>query len=112
MGSGNYDEGIVLSKDWNGGLAYLSAVCNNGLKGGGAAGLNFGTGSNPTAGPQGPIFTGTVAHEMAHQFSATHTMASGNGACGGGNNSLPSAYEPGGGSTIMAYAGSCKFQDA
>jgi hypothetical protein len=107
LGSGNYDEGIVLSNDWNGGLAYLSAVCNNGLKGGGAAGLKFGTGSNPTPGPQGPIFTGTVAHEMAHQFSAQHTMASGTSSCGGGNNSLTTAYEPGGGSTIMAYAGSC-----
>jgi hypothetical protein len=112
LGNGNFDEGIVLSKGWNGGLASLSVVCNNSFKGQGAAGLTFGTGSNPTPGPQGPIFTGTVAHEMAHQFSATHTMASGSGACGGGNNSLPSAYEPGGGSTIMAYAGSCNFPDA
>lgn len=106
LGSGNYDQGIVLSKDWNGGLAYLSAVCNNGLKGGGAAGLTFGSGSNPTAGPQGSIFTGTVAHEMAHQFSAQHTMASGSSSCSG-NTNAPTGYEPGGGSTIMAYAGSC-----
>ncbi|MFL5744754.1 MAG: reprolysin-like metallopeptidase [Niastella sp.] len=112
LGSGNYDEGIVLSKDWNGGLAYLSAVCNNGLKGGGAAGLTFGTGSNPAAGPQGSIFTGTVAHEMAHQFSAQHTMASGHASCGNGNVNPPTGYEPGGGSTIMAYAGSCGSPDA
>jgi hypothetical protein len=106
LGSGNYDQGIVLSKDWNGGLAYLSAVCNNGIKGGGAAGLTFGTGANPTSGPQGSIFTGTVAHEMAHQFSAQHTMASGSSSCSG-NTNVPTGYEPGGGSTIMAYAGSC-----
>ena len=106
LGSGNYDQGIVLSKDWNGGLAYLSAVCNNALKGGGAAGLTFGTGANPTTGPQGSIFTGTVAHEMAHQFSAQHTMASKSSSCNG-NTNVPTAYEPGGGSTIMAYAGSC-----
>jgi hypothetical protein len=112
LGSGNYDEGLVLSRDWNGGLAYLNAVCNNSLKGGGAAGLTFGTGSNPTSGPQGPIFTGTVAHEMAHQFSAQHTMASGNASCGGGNVNPPTGYEPGGGSTIMAYAGSCGSPDA
>jgi len=112
LGNGNYDQGIVLSKDWNGGLAYLSAVCNNGIKGGGAAGLKFGTGSNPVAGPQGTIFTGTVAHEMAHQFSAQHTMASGNASCGNGNVNAPTGYEPGGGSTIMAYAGSCGSPDA
>jgi hypothetical protein len=112
LGSGNYDQGLVLSRDWNGGLAYLSAVCNNGLKGGGAAGFLSGFGSNPTLGPQGPIFTGTVAHEMAHQFSAQHTMASGNASCGSGNVNPPTGYEPGGGSTIMAYAGSCGTPDA
>jgi hypothetical protein len=112
LGIGNFDEGIVLSYDWNGGLASLGVVCNNTFKGRGAAGLTFGTGSNPTPGPQGPIFTGTVAHEMAHQFSAQHTMASGNSSCGGGNVNPPTGYEPGGGSTIMAYAGSCGLPDA
>lgn len=112
LGSGNFDQGIVLNKGWNGGLAYLGVVCNPTYKGGAAAGLDFGNGSNPTAGPQGPVFTGTVAHEMAHMFSATHTMASGNASCGGGNTNVPTGYEPGGGSTIMAYAGSCGTPDA
>jgi hypothetical protein len=102
-----YDEGIVVNNGWSGGLAALNAICNNTTKGRGAAGYMYGFGSNPVAGPQGPVFIGTVAHEMAHQFGATHTMASGTAACGGGNNSITSAYEPGGGSTIMAYAGSC-----
>jgi hypothetical protein len=106
LGIGNFDEGLVLNRGWNGGLAYLGVVCNNTYKGGGAAGLTFGTGSNPTAGPQGPIFIGTVAHEMAHQFNVTHTMASEDGSCGGNTNAA-TAYEPGGGSTIMAYTGSC-----
>jgi hypothetical protein len=106
LGLGNFDQGIVLNNGWNGGLAYLGVVCNSTFKGGGAAGLNFGSGSNPTAGPQGPIFTGTVAHEMAHQFSATHTMNSNSASCAG-NVTPATAVEPGGGSTIMAYAGSC-----
>lgn len=106
LGSGNFDQGIVVNNGWNGGLAYVGVVCNPSLKGGASAGLTFGTGSNPTPGPQGPIFTGTVAHEMAHQFSATHTFASTNGSCNG-NAAAATAYEPGGGSTIMAYAGSC-----
>ncbi len=102
-----YDQGIVVNNGWSGGLAALNAVCNVTRKGQGAAGFEYGFGSNPVQGPQGPVFIGTVAHEMAHQFGATHTMASGTAACGGVNNSLASAYEPGGGSTIMAYAGSC-----
>ena len=106
LGSGNFDEGIVLNDGWNGGLARLGVVCSSTQKGEAAAGLDFGNGSNPVAGPQGPIFTGTVAHEMAHQFSATHTMASINGGCNG-NTTAATAYEPGGGSTIMAYAGVC-----
>ncbi|HEX6430860.1 MAG TPA: M12 family metallo-peptidase [Niastella sp.] len=106
IGNGNYDEGLVLSNDWDGGLAFLGVVCNNTYKGRGAAGLTFGAGSNPTLGPQGPVFIGTVAHEMAHQFNVTHTMAATNGGCAGNGNPA-TAYEPGGGSTIMAYAGVC-----
>lgn len=107
LGNGNYDLGMVFNRGWNGGLASLSVVCNNSFKGRSASGLTFGTGPNPTAGPQGPIFDGTVAHEIAHQFSATHTHSATNGGCGGGNVSPATAYEPGGGSTIMAYAGVC-----
>jgi hypothetical protein len=106
LGSANYDIGIVFNNDWNGGLALRPSVCSS-VKGGAAAGLTFGTGANPTDGPQGPIFEGTVAHEIAHQFNATHTHSVTTGACGGGNISASSAWEPGGGSTIMAYAGSC-----
>jgi hypothetical protein len=112
LGSGNFDQGIVLNNGWQGGLAYLGVVCDPTYKGGAAAGITFGYGSNPSPGPQGPVFTGTVAHEMAHQFSATHTMASGNSNCGSGNTNVPTGYEPGGGSTIMAYAGSCGTPDA
>lgn len=106
LGNSNFDIGIVLSDEWNGGLAYTGVVCNTTFKGQAAAGLTSGTGSNPNTGPQGPVFIGTVAHEIAHQFSATHTMASVSASCT--RNATPAtAYEPGGGSTIMAYAGSC-----
>lgn len=106
IGSPNYDLGIVFNRGWNGGLAGLSVTCNNSFKGRSSAGLDFGIGANPTPGPQGPVFAGTVAHEIAHQFSATHSFAGNNSGCAG-NNTAATAYEPGGGSTIMAYAGIC-----
>jgi len=107
IGSANYDLGIVFNYGWNGGLASLGVVCNNSFKGQGSAGLDFGLGANATPGPQGPIFDQTAAHEIAHEFSATHTHSATNGACGPPNISAITAYETGGGSTIMAYAGSC-----
>ena len=106
LGSGSFDLGMVLHRGWNGGIAALSSVCNAANKGRAASGLNFGTGSNPIAGPQGPLFDGVVAHEIAHQFSAQHTFAAVNGGCVG-NNNIATAWEPGGGSTLMGYAGVC-----
>ena len=105
LGAGGFDLGMVFHHGWNGGLAQLSVVCNAN-KGRSASGLSFGTGSNPVAGPQGPIFDGVVAHEIAHQFSAQHSFAANNGGCLG-NTNAGTAWEPGGGSTIMAYAGVC-----
>ncbi len=95
----NYDMGHVFNAGWNGGLAQLSAVCTLTGKARAASGLqtNFG-------GPTGSVFESVVAHEMAHNFSARHTHSASNTPCGGGNLSLTTAYEPGGGSTIMAYA--------
>ncbi len=105
FGVNGYDLGIVFHNGWNGGLAQLNAVCNTG-KGRGGAGLSFGFGANPVQGPQGPAFDVTVAHELAHEFSATHSFSATNGSCGA-NVSAGSSWEPGGGSTIMAYAGVC-----
>jgi Developmentally Regulated MAPK Interacting Protein. len=106
IGTANFDLGIVFHYGWNGGIAQLQSVCSGTVKGRAAAGSDFGTGANPLPGPQGPIFDVTVAHEIAHQFGATHTFVANNGVCGS-NVTPTSAVEPGGGSTIMAYAGVC-----
>lgn len=100
-GSANYDVGMAFGYGWSGGLANLYAVCSSN-KGRGAGGLNSGF----PLGSSGPIFDGIIAHELGHQFSAMHTMAANNGGCDG-NVVGASGWEPGGGSTIMAYAGTC-----
>lgn len=50
-----------------------------------------------------------LAHEVGHQFGATHTMSQ----CDGNEENLTSssAYEPGSGSTIMSYSGGCGEQN-
>lgn len=97
IGLSNFDVGHVFSR-FGGGVANLGVVCT-GNKSNGLTGISsFSTFSNPQ----------TFYHEMGHQFNAPHSWNGAGGSCtaeqwGG----AASGFEPGSGSTIMSYAGSC-----
>lgn len=57
----------------------------------------------------GAIVRRVMVHEVAHQFSVAHSWSN----CPGSEGQLASesAYEPGSGTTIMSYAGSCGNQN-
>ncbi|MEM9990637.1 MAG: reprolysin-like metallopeptidase [Bacteroidota bacterium] len=94
-----YDVGHVLTGNCTdvGGIARLSSACSSEK----ARGVSCRSSNNSIL----RMVLRILAHEMGHQFAATHTMS----ACGADENNQigVTTYEPGSGSTIMSYAGSC-----
>ncbi len=100
IGFANYDFGHISST--GGGGVARNGVCTA-IKAEGVTGL-----PNPVGDAYDIDF---VAHEMGHQLGGSHTFNGEGGNCDANTRVAASAYEPGSGSTLMAYAGICSPVD-
>jgi hypothetical protein len=107
---GTYDIGHTLhvSKPTGGtsslGVATLEIVCDDYWK---AQGWTQYTGSNSNSNINS-LVGGILTHEFGHQLGASHNFNSNVSNCG---SQLGDQFEPGSGSTIMAYLGLCGSQN-
>ena len=96
-----YDIGHMLNTG-PGGLAILNTPCT----------ANKARGVSGSGVPAGIGFEGILMHEMGHQYGSRHTFNGNAVSCGNaGQRDASSAYEPGSGTTIMAYPGICGIQN-
>jgi len=110
IGTANYDVGHVFDGTILGGGAFswqglgsFGVVCASGTK---ARGVDIFRSVFPTS-----LYAYySAAHELGHQFNATHTFNTTSGTCGG-QRASSTAYEPYNGSTIMAYRLACSPDD-
>lgn len=101
IGSEHYDLGHLLGASTHGvGIAYLASLCQEKHKAQGYSAASASALANDR------FIVDYVAHELAHQLGATHTFNGTANLCGLGRFAA-TAFEPGSGNTIMAYAGLC-----
>lgn len=104
IGSGSYDIGHIFGKYVTGsavGVANPGSTCDF---------FNKAKGSSSAPSPNAEYFYLVAAHEMCHQLNGRHTWSNCTADLTGQLNP-PTAYEPGSGSTIMGYPGSCLTND-
>lgn len=106
LGASAYDIGHVFTRGCSGSAVGVSGGVGT------VCGTDKARGSSCQIATNDRFYIGIICHELGHQFGAFHTW----------NNCPPSnddaanynpiaAFEPGSGSTIMSYAGSCQDQN-
>ena len=111
VGTGQYDIGHLYGTG-GGGVAYRGSLCQNGTVGGNTQYNNIKAGGYSARGMNtgDPFVVDYVAHEIGHQFGASHTYNNSdpdpnNDACT--TRSATTAFEVASGATIMSYVGIC-----
>ncbi len=101
LGINNYDVGHVF------GIGCVGVVGTSGGVGT-VCQTNKGFGSSCEISTNDRFYIGIVCHELGHQLGAEHTWNN----CPGSEDQINTgtAFEPGGGSTIMSYSGACGDQ--